>query len=359
MPIVDPALAPSAQPRERLDQLAAVPDFQSLGVEAHFHLLADQPARHGIRIAFDVDRAPWADPHRQTTERLKASRRQPPEHRLLLLQPLAPRRVPLVEQLAQKAFVGRSALKIARSPQHERLIDGVLETPVRLFDVAVLAPFPRLRLLRDQTIVRYQARIPTRELLLLRKVVHRQAHPVGAMASRNAAQFEQRLLQPLRQALKALGKTDGRRFPIRIGQHEMIKQMIERLTTYCHSQAIARGEVRRRQPTRMMDLREEHLLRLAMLRLPLLHPPLQRPQLPRRKLSLPLPKQPFEQRLRLKPRILFQLPAHILPYPFKRVRMRPPRSFPVLRHLARQPPQSPILAHRLHIQTRPQRRVRQ
>jgi hypothetical protein len=222
-----------------LDQLAAVPDFQRLGVKADFRLLADQPARHGIRIAFDVDRAPWADPHRQTTERLKAPRRQPAERRLLLLQPFAPGRVPLIEQLAQKAFVGRSALEIARSPQHERLIDGILETPVRLFDVAVLAPFTRLGLLRDQTVVRDQVRIPTRELLLLRKVVHRQAHPVGAMANRNAAQFEQRLLQPLRQALEALGKTDGRPFPVRIRQHEMIEQMIERLTPYCHSQAIA------------------------------------------------------------------------------------------------------------------------
>lgn len=239
MPIVDPALASSAQPRQRLDPLAAVPDFQRLGVETHFHLLADQPARHGVRIAFDVNRAPRANPHRQPPERFKAPRRQATQHGLLLLQPFAPRRVPLIEQFAQETLIRRSALEIARSPQHERLVDGVFETPVRLLDVAVLAPFSRLRLLRDQAVVGDQARIPPRELLLLRKVVHRQAHPVGAMPSRNAAQFEQRLLQPLRQTLEALGKTDRRRFPVRIGQHEVIKQMLERLTPDGHSQAVA------------------------------------------------------------------------------------------------------------------------
>jgi hypothetical protein len=46
VPIVHPALVAAAQPRQHLDPLLGVPDFQVLDEQSHLDALADQPAGH-------------------------------------------------------------------------------------------------------------------------------------------------------------------------------------------------------------------------------------------------------------------------------------------------------------------------
>ena len=57
----------------------------------------------------------------------------------------------------------------------------------------------------------------------------------------------------------------------------MIQQVLERLSLDGHVQIVQTGEVRSAQPTRFMDLAEEHFLGRPLLRLPLTHASLQRP----------------------------------------------------------------------------------
>jgi hypothetical protein len=60
----------------------------------------------------------------------------------------------------------------------------------------------------------------------------------------------------------------------------MVNQVIERLPSNRHAQAAHPREVRRRQPTRLVHLSEEHLLGRPRKRPPAPHLPLQAPQLP-------------------------------------------------------------------------------
>jgi hypothetical protein len=49
-----------------------------LGVQAHFHLFADQAARHRVAIPVDVNQTAGIDAHVEPLARLQAPRRQRP-----------------------------------------------------------------------------------------------------------------------------------------------------------------------------------------------------------------------------------------------------------------------------------------
>jgi len=57
VPVVDAVLAPAAQARQPLDQLLGIPDLHLLGVQSHFHPLADQPAEHRVIVPRHMDDA--------------------------------------------------------------------------------------------------------------------------------------------------------------------------------------------------------------------------------------------------------------------------------------------------------------
>ena len=65
---------------------------------------------------------------------------------------------------------------------------------------------------------------------LLRQVVDRRCHAIGAMQPRHPAKLPQRVLQPFAQAGEALRLADGSRFPVRIRQHEVVQHVRERIT---------------------------------------------------------------------------------------------------------------------------------
>jgi hypothetical protein len=123
----------------------------------------------------------------------------------------------------------------------------------------------------------------------------------------HAAQFPQRVLQSFAQTLEALRKADRHRFPVRVRQHAVIHQVVERLTVDGHRQLIHRGEVGGAQSARSVHLREEDLLRGPSGRTPVPHAPLQRAELSILELTWIARLQPAEQRLGLERRFGFQV----------------------------------------------------
>jgi len=176
--------------------------------------------------------------------------------------------------LAQEGGVVLPAGEVPAAAQHQGLIDRPLETPVPLFDVAVLMGMVRLDLLGRHPVVGHQRLITPGELLLVGEVVHRRAHPVGTMPPRHAAQLHQRILQALAQALEALGEAHRCRLPVRVGEHEVVGQVIEALSLDGDAQVVHRGEVRGAQPARFVDLGEEYFLGRAAERPPAADVPL-------------------------------------------------------------------------------------
>jgi hypothetical protein len=279
VPIIDVPLAPAVQPRQRLQQLLAVPHLDPLRVQPRFHALADQPAAHRIGVVLDADDAPRGHRRLHALATHQRRRRQRLQCRPFFRQPRLPTAIALAGYLLQELLVVRSAGKIPAATQQQRLVHGVLEVGVRRLGVAVLVRLSRTNLLPQQSVISKQLHVTCRELLLLRQVVDRAAHAVAAVPRRHAAQFPQRLLQTAAQALETLGKTHLHRLPVRIGQHEVVHQVLERLTGDGHLQAVHVREVGGTQASRLMHLLEEHLPPRTGRGTPHLDAPLQCPHL--------------------------------------------------------------------------------
>jgi hypothetical protein len=189
VPIVDVVLVAPALPRQTFHQLLRVPYFQVFHVHTHFHVLADQPARHRVAIALHVNLTARVHLCAHPLARFQAPRRQRLHLGQLLRQTLAPIGIELIHQLPQKVLVLLPTRKVSAATQHQRLIGRLLETPMPLLHVAVLVAMPRLDLLARHLIVIHQPLVTLGELLLVRSIVHRQAHPIGAMPPRRDSQL--------------------------------------------------------------------------------------------------------------------------------------------------------------------------
>ncbi len=310
MPVVDAMLVPATQPRQMLDPLLRIPHFEMLHEEPDLDPLTDQPAGHGVAVAVDVNQAAAIHASQHALASLQASARQRLEPGSLLGESLPPPGIELHQQLPQERCVVLSRGEVPAATQHQRLIECGLETPVPLLDVAVLVRMVRLDLLAAHSIVRQQRLVTLRELLLLGEVVDRGTHAIGAMALRHTTQFGKRVLQALAQRLETLREADRRRLPVRVGEHEVVEQVMEALPLDRDAQVVHRGEVGGSQPAGFVDLGEEHFLRWAGNGAPAANMPLQRPQLVVRESAGLAPLQLLEDGLGLESGIGFQEFAH-------------------------------------------------
>jgi hypothetical protein len=224
---------------------------------------------------------------------------------------------------------------------------------VPLLDVAVLVGVSGLDLLRHQPIVGQQGLVAPRELLLVRQVVHRRAQPVSAMPLRDSPQLPEGVLHPLAETLKTLRKADRGRLPIRVGEHEVVDQVLERLSLDGDPQIAHVGEITGTQPARFVDLGEEDLLGRPGLRPPTLDVPLQRPQLAVGEAARVAALQVLEERLGLQPRVDFQQGADLRPDLGKGVGARHPSMG--LGQVAGQAAELEVLAGGLLVHGSPQR----
>jgi hypothetical protein len=148
-----------------------------------------------------------------------------------------------------------------------------------LLDVAVLVGLPRLDRLGFEAVVRHKGLVPPGEQLGLRIGVDRRGQAIGAVPSGNPSQFPQGVLQPFAEALEALGEADRAGLPVGVGEHEVVDQVVERLSRDRDAEFGHMSEVTLGEPPRLMSLCEEHLLGRPLEGTPPFDPPLQATEL--------------------------------------------------------------------------------
>jgi hypothetical protein len=279
MPIVDVVLGPAADPRQHLLLPRAVPHLDRVGIHPHLHPFADQPGRHRIGVPLHGDRAARLHPHRHPPARLQTPRRQRLQASTFFDETLRPRCVPSHAHLVQERGVRVLAGEVVAAAQQQGLRHRPLEPVVALLGIAVLVTLPGIDRLRLHPVVGHQGRIPAGKLRGAGRL-HRQAHTIGAVHGRHPAQGPDRVLETSAKALETLREAERDVLPVRVGQHEVVDQVRERLPLDGHAQVSHVREVGRPEPARRMVLGKEHLLVRPLGRPPVLDPPLQGPQLP-------------------------------------------------------------------------------
>jgi hypothetical protein len=266
--------------------------------------------------------------------------------------PLLARRVARVHHLLKKAPVCFTTAKVATAAQVQGLVHRRLEVPMRRLAIAILVRLAHIDPLADQAIVVQQPPIATLKLALDRQVIDRRAQAVAAMPPRRTSQFPQRVLQAVGQRLERLRRADGYRFPVGVGEHEVINQMLEALAEDGDSQGVHAGEIRGGQIARVMHLAKHDRTRRAGRGAPVPDAALEGTPLALRKLPGMLLQEPVEQRLGVQARLGFQSFLDLLPQ-LRRQRVLPRAisARPLLR--AGQRTQRAILACGFFVHARP------
>jgi hypothetical protein len=295
----DAVLAPAAQTRQTLHQTLGVPDLDVVGVQPGLHPFPDQPTGYGVGVATDMDGAATIHTHLQTLAGVEAVARQRPQQGQLLDQPRLPAAIALGEQLPQERLIRRTAGEVPAATQHQRLVQRPLELPVALLHVAVLMRLRRIDRLALQAVVPQQRLVTSLKgrAIAPRRDGGRQG--IGAMHLGNPAQLGQGVLQALTEALETLAEADAAGLPVRVGQHEVVDQVRQRLAVDGHLQAAGVREVGGAQLAGLVDLAEKHLLGRPVQGTPLLDVPLQGAQLPLGKATRVLTLEPLEHGLGL------------------------------------------------------------
>jgi hypothetical protein len=214
-----------------------------LGIQPGLDVLADQSARYRVAVPLYVDQAAAVHATAPSLAGFESSRRQRTQHGQLRGQALTSASIELFLDAVKKPRVLFAAGKISAATHQQRLLHCLFKAAVPLLDIAVLMGMIGLDLLTDHPVVIQQRLIPLRELLPLAQIIHRRAHPIRPVPRRHASQLRQRVLQPFAQALEALREADRCRLPVRVGQHEMVDHMLERLSLDHHAQVVHVCEV--------------------------------------------------------------------------------------------------------------------
>jgi hypothetical protein len=144
-----------------------------------------------------------------------------------------------------------------------------------LLDVAILIGLSWLDRLTFEAIMRDQCLVSSSEHFCVGIAVDRGGQAIGAVSPGNSSQFPQGVLQAFAEALEALGETDRAGFPVGVGEDEVIDQVVERFAEDGDAELVHAGEVALGEPTRLVNLGEEHLLGRPFEGTPLFDPPLQ------------------------------------------------------------------------------------
>jgi hypothetical protein len=351
MSVVDRMLVATHQPRQRVHAASGVPDFHTIRVQPGLHVLADQAAVDRVHVAMNVNQAPRIYTDRQPQATVQSLFGQRLQDGQFFQVPLPAWRVALVQQFPQERAEVVVAGEVPTATQLQGLVQGVLEVTMGRLGVAVLVWLPNIDPLTCQPVTVQKGAVTRLEFPLHRQIVDRCGQTIAPMPPRHAAQLPQRVLQSVRQGLERLRGTQRHRFPVRVGQHEVIRQLLEPLAGNGDSQGTQLGEVGSGQVPGMMHLAEHHLPGGTEGHSPVVHTPFQRPTMTVGKLPrMPL-FEPVEKRLRLQGRLVLKQRFHLRPHLGERILPRPIR--PRLLERAGQPPRLAILPCRLLVHTRP------
>jgi hypothetical protein len=349
--VVDGVLVAPNQARQRVHVGSRVPDFHALGIQPGFDFVADQTAVHRVGVTVQVDQAARAHAHAKPQTTVLPLGRQGLQHGDFLGVALLPPHVARGHHLLQKAAVFVAAAEIAAAPQEQRLLHGVFEMSMRRLTVAVLVRLANIDPLAGQAIMVQQATIAGLKLAFDRQVVDRRAQAVAAMAARHASQFPQGILQTVGQRLERFRGAKGHGFPVGVGEHEVIDQVLEALAEDGDTQRVHAGEIRGRQVAGVMHLAEHDRPRLTRRGPPALNAALEGAALALGQPPGMFLLEPVKQRFGLQARLRFEPFLGLLPQVGQRILPGPIGARPLLR--TGQSTQCAILACRLLVHSGP------
>ena len=199
--VVDAVLPVAEQARHRQQVRGATVDLQRFGPDPHQHRGPDQPGRHRVGVAQDLDRAEAADRHPLLAAQRQLRRGQRAQGRLLLGPAPVPGEVALRDDRLEEAGVALTVQKLPTAPHAQGLIDRLLEPVVGLLDVAVLVRDAERVGGRLHPVVAHQ-----RAIAILRQGpsvaierVDRRAQMIGAVALGDASELPEAALDPFDQ----------------------------------------------------------------------------------------------------------------------------------------------------------------
>lgn len=257
--VLDAMLAPATKPGETVDLAGAVPDFKGLSHDMNIDKLTDQSAGQRIGVAADVDRAPRIDPRLEPSGHLQSAGWQCRQHGHFFEKSLLSVGIASGHELLEERLIVASTGEIAAPAKHQGLVDRLFEAVMTLLDVAILVGLSRLDRLGFEAVMRRQSLVSPGEYLGLRIGIDRRGQAIGAMPLGNSSQFPQGVLQPFAEALETLGEADRASFPVGVGQHEVIDQVVERLAGDGDAESAHVGEITFGESPRLVGLCEEHL----------------------------------------------------------------------------------------------------
>jgi hypothetical protein len=297
MSVVNRVPVPAHQSRQGIYLPIGEPDFDAVGEEPRFDLLANQATVNRIGVAMQVNRTSRVHPTADFQTRRQTPVGQIPQRSPFLGEPTHAPGVARLHDAVQEVHILPARGEISATPQQESLIDGGLEVPVRRLGVAVLVRLADVDPLARQSVVGQQVAVAGLELPRRRQVVDGGAQAVAAVASRHAAQLPQGVLQSLRERLERLGGAERHRLPVRVGQHEVIDQVVERLAGDGDRERVHAREVRRGKVAGLVDRAEDDGAVRPVQGPPLPHPPLEGPAVGVEELPRMLTPEPVEKSL--------------------------------------------------------------
>jgi hypothetical protein len=308
--------APASESRQGGQLPGPVPGVEGLGPDVDIHPFADQAAWQRVGVAADVDRAARIDPRLEPSGHLQPSGRQGRQDGHLFMKTLLSVGVAPGHELLEEQLIVTSTGEVATASEHQGLIDGLLEAVMTLLDVAILVGLSWLDRLAFAPVMREQSLVSPSEHLRVGIAVDRRGQAIGAVTPGDSSQFPQGVLQPFAEALEALGEADRAGLPVGIGEHEVIDQVVERLAEDGDAELDHAGEVRFGEPTRLVDLREEHLLGRPFEGPPLFDPALQAPELnvgePTGKAALQVEEEGLGLEARVEPELIDEFGPDVL-----------------------------------------------
>lgn len=294
---------PADQSRQRVHERVRVPDLDAVGVQAGVHPLADQPAVHRVRAPADVDQAARIDPAPLHGPAGQPGVGQRPQRRHLLGHAVPPAVVADGHQVAEEDRVLVAAGEFAAAAEEQRLLDDRLEVTVGRLGVAVLVRLADVDPLAGQPVVVEQVAVPGLELPRRRQVVDGRTQAVAPVLAGHPAEFPQGVLKAVGERLERLGRAHRHRLPVRVGEDEVVHQVVERPPADGDAEGVHAGEVGRGQVAGRVHLAEDGQLGRSDGGPPLPHPPLERAAVRVEELAGVLPTKPVEQGLGRQPRL--------------------------------------------------------
>ena len=257
VPVVHGVLVSPHESRQRVDELVRVPDLDPVGEQPRFDPFADEPAVHRVDVAVDVDQTAGVDAARHLQARRNPLGWQRPERRDFLGEAVFSAGVAGRDQVAQERGVLVAGRKFPAAAEQQGLVDGRLEVPVRRLDVAVFVGLPHVDPLARDAVVREQIAVPGLEFPPLREVVDGGGETVAAVSPGRSAEFPQGILQAIGEGLERLRSTERDRFPVRVGEDEVVDHVVERLAREGDAERVHAGEIGGGDVAGVVDLSED------------------------------------------------------------------------------------------------------